>query len=200
MCVDIDAFVVRNAPRWNRLNRLARRRRLTVTTDKTKKAASRRERLLARTRPAVDYQLAVVDDIAALAEMAEAKEALDTAQFRDDDNAEQAVADAEARVAKARAALESCYEPVTLTALPPAEFEALVAKPEFAPRGGKDERWNSETFPRACFLACVSTDDLTTEEWAEFIDGQLARGERESLCLAAVGLNARWPSGSVPNV
>lgn len=30
MRVDIDAFVVRNAPKWNRLNRLARRGRLTV--------------------------------------------------------------------------------------------------------------------------------------------------------------------------
>jgi uncharacterized membrane protein SpoIIM required for sporulation len=29
--VDIDAFVVKNAPKWNRLNRLARQRRLTVT-------------------------------------------------------------------------------------------------------------------------------------------------------------------------
>jgi uncharacterized membrane protein SpoIIM required for sporulation len=28
--VDIDAFVVRNTPKWNRLNRLARQRRLTV--------------------------------------------------------------------------------------------------------------------------------------------------------------------------
>ena len=28
--MDIDAFVVRNAPKWNRLNRLARQRRLTV--------------------------------------------------------------------------------------------------------------------------------------------------------------------------
>jgi uncharacterized membrane protein SpoIIM required for sporulation len=29
--VDIDAFVVRNAPKWNRLSRLARQRRLTVS-------------------------------------------------------------------------------------------------------------------------------------------------------------------------
>jgi hypothetical protein len=28
--VDIDAFVVKNAPKWNRLNRLARQRRLSV--------------------------------------------------------------------------------------------------------------------------------------------------------------------------
>ena len=31
MRVDIDAFVVKNAPKWNRLNRLARQRSLTVT-------------------------------------------------------------------------------------------------------------------------------------------------------------------------
>jgi hypothetical protein len=159
----------------------------------------RRERFLARRRPTVDYQLAVVDDTDALAELAAAKEALDAARFRDDDGAGQAVADAEKRVAKARRALEACYEPVTLTALPPVEFEALVAKPEYAPREGQDEKWNADTFPRACFLACVDTSDLTTEEWAEFVDSSLSQGERESLFLTAVGLNARWPSGSIPN-
>lgn len=163
------------------------------------KQARRRERLLARRRPTIDYQLAVVDDTEAVAELAAAKEALDVARFRDDEGAEQAVTDAEARLGKARSAVEACYEPVTLTALPPTDFEALVAKPEYAPREGKDERWNAETFPRAVFLACVDTGDLTTEEWVELVDVSLSQGERESLFLTAVGLNARWPSGSIPN-
>jgi len=89
---------------------------------------------------------------------------------------------------------------VTLRALPPAEFEALIAKPEFAPREGQNERWNAETFPRAAFLACVDTSDLTADEWSAFVDGSLSQGERESLFLAAISINARWPSGAVPNV
>jgi len=162
--------------------------------------AGRRERLLARKRPSAPYQLAVVDDTDAVAELAAAKEALDTAGYRTDEGAEQAVADAEARLEKARAAVEACYEPVTLTAMLPEDFEALVAKPEHAAREGKDERWNATTFPRAAFLACVSTEDLSTEEWATFAAENLAQGERESLFLAAIALNARWPSGAVPNV
>ena len=166
----------------------------------TTKKAGRRERFLARRRPTVDYQLAVLDDTDAVAELAAAKDAVDTARFREDDGAEQAVADAEGRLQRARTAVEECYEPVTLTALPPVEFEALVAKPEYAPRDGKGEKWNADTFPRACFLACVDTSGLSTQEWAEFVDGSLSQGEREALFMTAVGINARWPSGAVPSV
>ena len=165
----------------------------------TTRKAGRRERLLARKRPTVDYQLAVEDDADAVAEMAAAKDALAAAGFRTDEGAAVAVAEAEARLAKARKAVEACYEPVTLTALPPVEFEALVAKPENAPRDGKDEKWNADTFPRACFLACAP-GDLTSQEWEEFVDSSLSQGEREALFLTAIGLNARWPSGAVPNV
>jgi hypothetical protein len=165
------------------------------------KKAGRRERLLARKRPTVDYQLAVEDDADAAAELSAAREALHAAGFRTDEGAEQAVADAEARLAAARTAVEACYEPVTLTALPPAEFEALVAEPEYAPREGKDERWNAETFPRACFLACVdTTGEMTAEDWDTFTAENVSDGEREAMFLAAVGINARWPSGSIPNV
>lgn len=162
--------------------------------------AGRRERLLARRRPTTVYQLAVEDPDAAVAELAAAKEALDRAQFRADDGAGQAVTDAETRLAAARGAVEGCYEPVTLTALAPKEFEALLAKPEYAPRDGKDERWNNDTFPRACFLACVDTSDLTAEEWEAFVENNVAQGERVALFLAAIDVNARWPSGSIPNV
>jgi hypothetical protein len=170
-----------------------------MTTAKTKtKRAGQRERLLARKRPTADYQLAIEDDTEAVAELAAAKEALDRAQFRDDDRAEQAVAEAQARLDAAREAVRGCYEPVTLTALPPKEFEALVA--EHPPREGHDEKWNTETFPLACFLACVTGDDMTPEDWAAFAADNLAAGEREHLFLTAIGVNARWPSGAVPNV
>jgi hypothetical protein len=161
--------------------------------------AGRRERLLARVRPSASYQLAVVDDTDALAELSAAKEALDVAGFRDDTGAEQAVADAEARLQSARQAVEDCYEPITLTAMAPADFEALAGKPEHAPRDGKDEKWNADTFPRAVFLACAP-DDLTQPEWDQWVDEHLSQGEREALFMTAVGINARWPSGSIPNV
>lgn len=157
--------------------------------------------MLTRKRPTFDYQLAIEDDTDAVAELNAAKEALDRARFRDDDNAAQAIADAEVRLVAARTVVEACYEPVTLTALPPADFEALVALPEHAPRPGEDEKWNAETFPRACFLACVEDDgDMTAQDWDAFTAENISQGERESLFLSAIGLNARWPTGAVPNV
>jgi hypothetical protein len=161
------------------------------------KKAGRRERLLARKRPTVDYQLAVEDDTDAVAELVAAKDALATARFRADEGAKQAAADAEARLAEARSAVEACYEPVTLTALVPAAFEALIA--QHAARDGHDEKWNGETFPRACFLACVENGDMSADDWDAFIAENLGQGEREALFLTAIGLNARWPSGAVPN-
>lgn len=161
--------------------------------------AGRRERLLARKRPSAVYQLAVVDDADAAAELAAAKEALDVARFRDDADAGRAVVDADKRLDKARKAVQACYEPVTLRALPPVEFEALIAKPENQPRDGKDERWNEDVFPLACFLATVEAGDLSVEEWSDFVTTSLSQGEATALYAVAIGVNARWPSGAVPN-
>lgn len=160
--------------------------------------ATRRDRFLGRKLPSVPYYLAVEDDTEAREELAAAKEALEVAQLRDDDRADQAATDAQARLEKARKAVEACYESITLTAMVPAEFEALVAKPEHLPRDGHDERWNADTFPPAAFLASVSTDDLTADEWAEFTSSHLSQGERTHLFMTAVGLNARWPDGAIP--
>jgi hypothetical protein len=172
-----------------------------MTTAKTKTRAGRRARLLARKRPTVDYQLAVEDDTAAVAALNAANEALEVARFREDNGAEQAIAAAEARLNAARAAVEACYEPVTLTALLPADFEAMIARPEYAARDGKDEKWNADTFPAACFLACVEDDgDMSAQDWATFATEHVSKGERESLYLTAISVNARWPSGAVPNV
>jgi hypothetical protein len=159
--------------------------------------AGRRERLLARKRPTFIYQLPVEDDTAALAELEAAKVARELADVLDDQEA--AVKEADRRLARARKAVDACYEPVTLTALPPVEYERLAA--EHPARDGKDEAWNAETFPRALFLACAPAgdDELTEAEWAELLDNGLSSGERASLLTAAITLNARWPSGAVPN-
>lgn len=168
-------------------------------------ARKRRERLLARSRPSVVHHLKVDDDGAAQAELAAAKEALETAHFRVDEGAGQAVADAEARLAKARQAVQACYEPVTITALPPTAFERLAGEHPPAEDKKKDPQtgvlpWG-ETFPRALFLACVprGEEELTVEEWEELLDGGVSQGEREALFNAALEVNARWPSGAVPN-
>lgn len=163
------------------------------TTEK----AARRDRFLGRKLPSAPYSLALEDDTDAVTELEAAKESLETAQFREDDRAEAAVAEAEVRLEQARAAVAACYDTVTLTAMLPKEFEALVAA--HPPRDGKKEKWNATTFPRACFLKCIDDDVLTPEEWGTFVDENLAAGEGEALMLTAVGLNARWPSGAVPN-
>lgn len=162
------------------------------------KKAGRRERLLARKRPTATYQLAVEDTSAEIEELAEAKAALEVAQYRSDDGAMEAVSEAQQRVEQAREAVAACYEAVTFTALAPAEFEALAGKPEHKARDGKDEAWNADTFPRSCFLACVDTTDLSVDEWSEFVDANLSQAERTSLFLTAVGVNARFPDGTIP--
>lgn len=160
--------------------------------------AGRRERLLGRKRPSVDYQIPITDAAAAVAGLEAAKAAFDSAQFRTDEGADQAVADAQARLDAARAAVEACYEPVPLAAIPPKDFEELVAA--HPPREGHDEKWNVAAFPRACFLACVDTSgDMSAEDWDAFATENLAAGEREAMYLTAVAINARWPSGSIPN-
>jgi hypothetical protein len=172
-------------------------------SDTTK--AARRERLLGRKRRTLIYQLAVDEDADAVAELIEAKDALDTAQIAAEDlpadRADQLIGEAEARLQRAREAVAACYEPVPLTAMLPTEFEALAAKPEHVARDGREERWNEDTFPRAVFFECLSPDDdLSAEEWATLIDTSLASGERKHLFAVAVGLNSRMPSGSIPNV
>ena len=162
------------------------------------KMAGRRERYLSRRRPSVPYSLPLEDDTDAVVELAAAKEALDAARFREDNKAEQAVADAEERLEKARAAVAACYDTVTLTAMLPKEFEELVAA--HPARADHDEKWNDATFPKACFLACIDDDFFTPEEWGGWVDEHLAQGEQEHLFRTAIGLNARWPSGAVPNV
>lgn len=160
--------------------------------------AGRRERLLARKRPTIVYRLPVEDDTAALAELEAAKVARELADLREDKD--DAIKEADRRLARAQKAADACYEPVTLVAMRPTKFEELVAA--HPARDGEDEAWNVETLPRACFLASVQSgeDDLTTEEWGAFLDDSLSQGERESLFLTALNVNARWPNGSVPNV
>lgn len=157
---------------------------------------SLRDRLRARPRPTLAYELPVGDVAAARQAMAGAEDALRAARFRSDDAAEQAVAAARETLTEAEANLEACYETVTLTALPPAEFEALVAV--HPPREGTgDEAWNIDTFPRACFLACAP-GDLSEAEWEAVLGENLSHAERAELYSLAIAVNVRVVSPALP--
>jgi hypothetical protein len=133
-----------------------------------------KDRLGARRRPSAAYSLRIEDDSPARAELAAARAAGD-----------------ESRVVAAQEAVEACYEQVTLTALPPAELEALIAAHP-AP-AGVNKIFNPRTFMPA--LLAVSVDsDVAEEDWAEYYtSGAMTNGEIIDLFEAVWQLNYRVP-------
>lgn len=170
--------------------------------------SSLRERLRARERPSLDYELPVGDVMGAQRALAAAEEAHREALRRaarvstaeDASDAEQAEAQAaveETReaVAQAKEALDACYEHIRLTAMPPDEYEALKAL--HPPRPGTDDiEYNVRTFPKAVFLACAT--ELTPEEWEPILRENLTHAERQDLFLLADAVNARLVNAALP--
>ncbi|MEV4096974.1 hypothetical protein [Streptosporangium saharense] len=157
---------------------------------------SLRERLLARPRLADTCMLRVDDDAEARKELERARTFLRVLQFQGDAADESAVRAARADLERAEAAVAACYEPITLRAMRPGDFEALIAL--HRPREGTGDRaWNLETFPRACFQECVEAD-LTTAEWEQVWKEVLSQGERDELCTAAIRVNVRIPDSTLP--
>ncbi|WP_405149430.1 hypothetical protein OG589_14500 [Sphaerisporangium sp. NBC_01403] len=157
---------------------------------------SLRERLLNRPRPMAAYPLRVDDDTQARKDMEQARTLLRLLQLQGESADESAVKAAKADLAKAEAALAACYEPVTLRAMPPDDFEALIALHK--PREGTEETsWNLDTFPQACLMACVESD-LTEAEWGQVWKEVLSQGERGELCTAAIRVNVRVPESTLP--
>jgi hypothetical protein len=155
-------------------------------------------RLLNRKRPTVVHYLRGVEpDVERAAkEAAEAaRERLSIASMRIDEQATEWVNTAQAELDRANAALAACYEPVTIQALPPDEFEALVA--QHPKREGKDEAFNLETLVLPLFLLCVQ-GELTAKQWTNEIIPQLSNGERRALELKAFDVNARYSDGLIP--
>ncbi|MEV7611316.1 hypothetical protein AB0N61_17660, partial [Microbacterium sp. NPDC089320] len=161
--------------------------------------SSLRERLRARERPSLDYELPVGDVVGAQRALAAAEEDLRQALRRaakaaaeeDDPGREAAEADVKAArraVAHQEADLDACYEHIKLTAMPPDEYEALVAL--HPPRPNTDDKeWDAETFPKAVFLACAT--ELTPEEWEPILAQNLTHAEREDLYYLARAVNLR---------
>lgn len=158
-------------------------------------SAGLRERLLARERPTTTVPLRVEDDTDARRRLADAEQALAEIQDRATSPGAQAVRKARQARDAAQQAVDDCYIDVTVQALPPADFEALIAAhpPEPAADGeASDDAWNPDTFPRPCFLACVApTDDMSAEDWAQVFDNNLSAAEQTMLCNAAIMINVR---------
>jgi hypothetical protein len=93
--------------------------------------------------------------------------------------------------AAALAALAACAEPLTIRALLPADWEALVAS--HPPGEGVDTEWDEVTFRAGAVAACVD-GDMTADDWAEFFGSpRCTVGERDTLWLLVLRLNLRAP-------
>lgn len=158
-----------------------------------------RDRLLARERPTTTVPLRVQDDTDARRRLEDADRTLEEAQHAATSPSAQAVRKARQARDAAQKALDDCYADITVRAMPPEDFEALVAAhPPVAPADGEDvpedeqDAWNDETFPRPCFLASVVLeDDMTIEDWETFLDRNVSDAERVMLFNAAQLINVR---------
>jgi hypothetical protein len=104
----------------------------------------------------------------------------------------------------AQAALDGCaVDLVTLRALPPAEWEALVdAHPPTEEQLNGGAQWNLQSFRPALLAVSVVADDgdapVSESDWAALAkEPSLTGGELAALFHAAVTLNLRGPSASV---
>lgn len=153
-----------------------------------------RDRLIDRPRPASVCRLKVGDTATAEQAVDEATEQHRFAQLLVADGKKADVAAAKRKLDKATAALGASFEPVTVRALRPGDYEALVA--DHPADKDSDNAWR-EDFPRALFLACVE-GDMTRAEWETFLDESASEGERSALYLTALQVNNRPPDESVP--
>ncbi|MCW2767777.1 MAG: hypothetical protein JWO11_3736 [Nocardioides sp.] len=157
---------------------------------------SLRDRLLNRPRPFDTYPLRVDDDTEARKGVEQAWTLLRLLQYQGEAADESAVRSAKQDLEQAESVLAACYEPVTLRAMRPGDFETLIGRHK--PREGtKDQAWNLDTFPRACLMECVESD-LTPQEWDQVWADVLNHGEQGELCNAAIRVNVRAPDSTLP--
>ena len=158
---------------------------------------SQRERLLGKRRLSVQYPVKVEDTTVAEKELEEARTALRQALIAADSEAEATVVNARRRRDKALAAVEACYETLTISALRPADLEALLAEHPATDEDGPDALWHVDTFRPALLAACVESD-MTADDWAAFCEDNLSRGERDDLWLTVLAVNQRVPDSAIP--
>lgn len=172
------------------------------TADDAIKAAppqpTGQKRLLRRKLPQDIHHLRAVEpeeERAARQAAEDARERLSVASMRIDDKADAAIKAAQRKLDQANAALADCYEPVVIQAMPPAEFEDLVAL--HPKRDGKEEAFNAETLLPELFLVCVQ-GELTREQWETEVIPQLANGEWVAMQNKALEVNGRYSDGLIP--
>jgi hypothetical protein len=107
------------------------------------------------------------------------------------------------RVDTAQSRLDGCEcELVTLRALSPAEWEALVdLHPATDEQSKVGASWNTTTFRPALLAAVVvpadGEDPMSEADWDLLVkDGGLAPGELNTLFNSAVNINLRTPSAA----
>lgn len=156
-----------------------------------------KERLQARVRPQLDYRLRIDDVTDLLAEVDAADSELRLARRRDPES--EATSQAEERLDAAKAALEQGYETFRITALPPADMEALIAAhPPTDQQRQEGAAWNVDTFRPAMFAECIDSD-MTEQDWAEFITkGPVSWGEVSDLWAVTMSINSRFPDSRIP--
>lgn len=153
-----------------------------------RRSVSLRARLADRQRPTLVYPLLVdVERLpAATAALDEAVRQWRQVLLRDDG---EQLAEAQSTVEQARAEVDSCYEPITLRALPPAAYERLIAEhPPSDEQRAKGEIWDPTTFRPALLAACAD-GDMTVSDWTSFLDERCSAAERQGLYVAALTVN-----------
>lgn len=174
-----------------------------------KAAASKpspRERLMGRPRPSAPYRL-LVDQAGAEAAQAElAKVVTETRQvlLREPAGSAKHKA-AEKRRETARAAVDACYQSITVTAMPPEELEELAsehpptveqmakvkAERDAAKQRGEQlpdwPQYNEVTFFPALLAACTDIG-MTADDWSTFLRKNVSDGERRGLKITALNV------------
>ncbi|MEV8636512.1 hypothetical protein AB0395_33180 [Streptosporangium sp. NPDC051023] len=154
-----------------------------------------RERLQQRALP-LDVWWVRIDplDVVAKAKevLEEAEDALRVTQVTAEEGAPELAAAME-RVERARVAVAACYEPVTVLALDPTEYEALLKE---HPPQTKEAAWGPG-FGRALLLEGVQ-GDMDRDEWVVWLDSRLSHGERVEAYNLALSVNVRVLDPGIP--
>lgn len=159
---------------------------MSSASTSRRRSASLRKRLADRPRPHITYPLLVdVDELqAAQQRLEQARQEWRQLVLRGEDATQ-----AQAAVDEAQAAVDGCYAQIVLRALPPEQYEELIAAhPPTEAQRAAGEIWNVDSF-RPALLAGCADGDMTAEDWAAFLAERCSQGERQELWVAALAVN-----------
>lgn len=163
---------------------------------------TQKDRLKQRARPSVTQSILIDDPTEATRQAQRAAQVYKQA-VRSEDKAE--IKRTKAALTRATNKLDACYEHITFRSLPPAVYETLIGEhpptaEQMAAAPGPDERpqWNRDTFRPALLEACAE-NDMTVDDWVDFLKEHSSRGEGDALFVAALAVNenARLPEAAM---